>query len=44
MGPSVDNQTVAEEILNDAQLVSDAMIDEKVPKRKIGPSMDGYVL
>jgi hypothetical protein len=44
MGPSADNQTVAEETLNGAQPVNDDMIEEKVPKKQIGPFMAGYVL
>ena len=41
---SDENQTVAEETPNDAQPLNDVMIDEKVPKKQIGPSMAGYAL
>ncbi len=44
MGPSAENQTVAEETLNGAHPVNDDMIEEKVPKKQIGPFMAGYDL
>ena len=44
MGPSVENQTVAEEFPNDAQLENDATIDGKATQKEIETFMDGYVL
>jgi hypothetical protein len=44
MGPSAENQTVAEENPNDAHPLNDGMIDEKEPKKQIEPSMAGYAL
>ena len=45
MGPSVENQTVVEEFLNDAQLENDATIDgKKATQKEIETFMGGYVL
>jgi hypothetical protein len=44
MGPSAENQTVAGEMQNAAQLANDDTIDVKAPQKAIEDFMGGYVL